>query len=115
MAIKLVVKLSVAQRGFAINGYSHIIIDEDGVGGGVVDQMQGVMAKNPIAAPSHELRRYLLDRVLDYFQRRGLDGLAGWFGREFHRLLSKGIDAAASFRSWFIDHRHFDESRVSSL
>jgi hypothetical protein len=33
--------------------YSHIIIDEDGVGGGVVDQMQGVMAKNPLAAPSH--------------------------------------------------------------
>ena len=41
-----------------------------------------------------QLRRDLLNRVLGYFQRRGLDGLAGWFGREFHRLLSDGIDAA---------------------
>src|ERR1700736_3340305 len=63
----------------------------------------------------HQLRRDLLNRFVGYFQRRGLDGLAGWFGREFHRLLSEGIDAAPSFRGWFIDHRHFDESRNYKL
>jgi hypothetical protein len=40
-------------RGKSPFAYLHIILDEDGVGGGVVDQMQGVMAKNPLAAPSH--------------------------------------------------------------
>jgi hypothetical protein len=50
-----------------------------------------------------QLRHDLLNRVLGCFQRRGLDGLAGWFGREFHRLLGEGIDAAPSFRGRFID------------
>src|SRR3954469_20735575 len=57
----------------------------------------------------------LTNRVLGYFQRRGFDGLAGWFGREFHRLLSERIDAVTSFRGWFIDHRHFDEPRNYKL
>ena len=60
-------------------------------------------------------RRDLSNRVLGYFQWRRLDGLARWFGREFHRLFREWIDAAASFRGGLMDHRHFDEARNDKL
>src|ERR1700693_418998 len=48
--------------------------------------------------------------VFSNLQRRRLYRLAGWLGRELHRLFRERIYTAAGFSSRLVHDRHFDEA-----
>src|SRR5438309_11473299 len=53
--------------------------------------------------------------VFSNLQGRRLDRLAGWLGRELHRLFRERIYTAAGFSSRLIHDRHFGETRNNEL
>src|ERR1700716_60441 len=55
------------------------------------------------------------NRVFSNLQRRRLDRLAGWLGRELHRLFRERIYTAAGFSSRLVHDRHFGEARNDEL
>src|SRR5664280_3890954 len=53
--------------------------------------------------------------VFSNLQGGRLDRLAGWLGRELHRLFRERIYAAAGFSSRLVHDRHFGEARNDEL
>src|ERR1700693_5092343 len=53
--------------------------------------------------------------VFSNLQRRRLYRLAGWLGRELHRLFRERIYTAAGFSSGLVHDRHFDEAGNDEL
>src|ERR1700731_3017082 len=56
-----------------------------------------------------------LNSVFSNLQGGRLDRLAGWLGRELHRLFRERIYTAAGFSSRLVDNRHFGEARNDEL
>src|ERR1700731_1327002 len=56
-----------------------------------------------------------LNSVFSNLQGGRLDRLAGWLGRELHRLFRERIYTAAGFSSRLVHDRHFSEARNDEL